>query len=79
MSGVKNTNQKVSSKYDFNYDVIFGDTSNVPKTGTYVIDKKTGNLILIDKNIPSSVRDKMEPLTSTVGSLNPIHIQKKEV
>jgi hypothetical protein len=79
MSKIKNTNQNVTSNYSFNYDVIFGDTSNVPKTGTYVIDKKTGKTILIDKNIPSSVRDKMEPLTSTVGSLNPIHIQKKEV
>lgn len=78
MSGIKNTNQKVTSDYADNYVKIFGDVGAKSYTGTYVVDS-SGKMMLVDKNIPSSVRDKMEPLTSTVGSVGPINIKPKEI
>jgi len=77
MSSIKNTNQKVSEKYDKNFVNIFGDHKEIPATGTYTYDKKSGKLIKIDKNIPKLIKDKMEPLTTNVRNIKPINIITK--
>ena len=80
MSKIKNTNQIVKDSYYTNFIAVFGDkTDKNTVTGKYVIDNKTGNLIKIDSNIPRHIKDEMEHLTSTVGKIEPINIQKKEI
>ena len=78
MSSIKNINQNVTNKYSKNFDLIFGE-ENKCDTGTYIVDKKFGKLIKIDSNIPKSVKDHMEYLTTNVGSVPPVSIIKKEI
>ena len=78
MSKIKNINQKVSNSYTTNFVNIFGEKNkDIPTTGTYKYDKKSGTLIMIDNNIPKSVKDKMEPLTSNINRVKPVSIRKK--
>ena len=81
MSGIKNINQTVSKKYYNNFDSIFygEEKEKLPTTGTYVYDKKTGKLIKIDKNIPKSVKEHMEPLTVNVRKVKPVNVVKKSI
>jgi hypothetical protein len=78
MSGIKNINQKVKHVYEDNFINIFGEKNpNIPTTGTYTYNKKTGKLIKIDRNIPMSVKNKMEPLTENVNKIKPVKVIKK--
>ena len=80
MSKIKNTNQTVKNSYYTNFITVFGnEPEKTSVTGKYVIDDKNGKLIKIDKNIPKLVKDKMEPLTSSISHIDPINVQKKEV
>ena len=78
MSSIKNTNQKVSKKYDKNFEEIFGEIKK-DVTGTYEVDKKTGKLFLVDRNIPRIVKDKMERRTEQIRDMKPITIKPKKV
>jgi hypothetical protein len=80
MSDIKNTNQKVKNSYYTNFTNIFGEKDDtIPATGTYAWDSKNGKMIKIDTNIPKSVKDKMEPLTSSVSNIQPVSVIKKGV
>ena len=78
MSKIKNTNQTVTKKYYDNFTNIFGEKNdNIPETGTYVVNLKTGKLIKVDKNIPRHVKEEMESITPNVGKVKSVKVASK--
>lgn len=76
----RNTDQNVGDNYAKHFDEIFRkEPSSGNSSGRYVLDSKSGKLIKVDSNIPSSIKTEMESKTSMLNRMGPITIQKGAV